>query len=171
MCALTRPLNPLGRFVGSLFSVEGICTRTPLQDLQELKSRMNAKPKLMVWDHYFSRPDHELRHERRNPEMKEAALQSGLDNPTRTGTPRISGLYKTLRESEKLDDSHTTVKVSLQLEADRAQAGYKTPRGCIKSCTFGVRVNLTEKLDTAEAGLKTCRCKLLGGALQLEAQL
>ncbi|KIJ63400.1 hypothetical protein HYDPIDRAFT_92649 [Hydnomerulius pinastri MD-312] len=73
--------------------------------------------------------DSELRHERRNLEFKESALQSALDNLAKTETlleqrqSDLKAVQDALKaneeESKKLGDSHTTAKFSLQLEVDR----------------------------------------------------
>lgn len=73
--------------------------------------------------------DSELRHERRNLEIKESALQAAHDNLAKTETllaqreSDLKAVQDALKsneeESKKLGDSHTTAKFSLQLEVDR----------------------------------------------------
>ncbi|KAH0825713.1 hypothetical protein J3R83DRAFT_9991 [Lanmaoa asiatica] len=80
--------------------------------------------------------DSELRHERRNLEIKESALQSALDNLAKNETfleqrqSDIKTVQDALRtkeeESKKLGDSHTTAKFSLQLEVDRLKRDIQT---------------------------------------------
>ena len=80
--------------------------------------------------------DSQLRHERRNLEIKESALQSALDNLAKNETllgqrqSDIKAVQDALRakeeESKKLGDSHTTAKFSLQLEVDRLQRDIQT---------------------------------------------
>lgn len=80
--------------------------------------------------------DSQLRHERRNLEIKESALQSALDNLAKNETfleqrqSDIKAVQDALRakeeESKKLGDSHTTAKFSLQLEVDRLKRDIQT---------------------------------------------
>ncbi|KAF8129354.1 hypothetical protein EV363DRAFT_1584743 [Boletus edulis] len=80
--------------------------------------------------------DSQLRHERRNFEIKESALQSALDNLAKSETllehrhSDIKAVQDALKakeeESKKLGDSHTTAKFSLQLEVDRLKRDIQT---------------------------------------------
>ncbi|KAN0073860.1 hypothetical protein V8E55_012114 [Tylopilus felleus] len=80
--------------------------------------------------------DLQLRHERRNLEIKESALQSALDNLAKNETllerrqADIKAVQDALRaneeESKKLGDSHTTAKFSLRLEVDRLKRDIQT---------------------------------------------
>ncbi|KAG6375738.1 hypothetical protein JVT61DRAFT_2584 [Boletus reticuloceps] len=80
--------------------------------------------------------DSQLRHERRNFEIKESALQSALDNLAKSETllehrhSDIKAVQDALKakeeESKKLGDSHTTAKFSLQLEVDRLKRDVQT---------------------------------------------
>lgn len=80
--------------------------------------------------------DSQLRHERRNVEIKESALQSALDNLAKSETlleqrqSDIKAVQDALKskeeESKKLGDSHTTAKFSLQLEVDRLKRDIQT---------------------------------------------
>ncbi|KAG8219163.1 hypothetical protein J3R82DRAFT_4931 [Butyriboletus roseoflavus] len=80
--------------------------------------------------------DSQLRHERRNLEIKESALQSTLDSLAKNETlleqrqSDIKAVQDALRtkeeESKKLGDSHTTAKFSLHLEVDRLKRDVQT---------------------------------------------
>lgn len=80
--------------------------------------------------------DSQLRHERRNLEVKESALQSAFDNLTKNKKlleqrqSDIKAVQDALKakeeESKKLGDSHTTAKFSLQLEVDRLKRDIQT---------------------------------------------
>ncbi|KAF8842654.1 hypothetical protein BDN67DRAFT_898922 [Paxillus ammoniavirescens] len=80
--------------------------------------------------------DSQLRHARRDVEMKESALQSTLDDLAKTQAlleqrqSDLKAVQDALKgneeESKKLGDSHTTAKFSLQLEVDRLKRDIQT---------------------------------------------